>query len=80
MARVGCVDCSGTGFRGRLAVYDLIDVTPAMGHALAQGSGEADLVAMIGPEADQGLLRSGARWVAQGETTLGEVLRATGGS
>ena len=80
MKAVGCSECSGTGFRGRLAVYDLINFTPAMAHAIAQGGGEAGLNQMLGPQADQGLLRSGAQWVARGQTTLGEVLRSTGGA
>ena len=77
MKPVGCPQCSGTGFRGRLAVYDLFDVTPEMAHAVATGAGESQLLAMSG-SADGGLMASGAHWVAEGETTLGEVIRGAG--
>ena len=78
MKPVGCPQCSGTGFRGRLAVYDLFDVTPEMAHAVSTGAGEAQLLAMSS-SADGGLMASGAHWVAEGETTLGEVIRGAGG-
>lgn len=78
MKSVGCPQCSGTGFRGRLAVYDLFDVTPEMAHAVSTGAGEAQLLAMSS-SADGGLMASGAHWVAEGETTLGEVIRGAGG-
>lgn len=80
MTATGCEHCSGTGFRGRLAVYDLIEFTTDMGHRLAAGQSEAQLLEAAGPQAAQGLLHSGAHWVAAGETTLAEVLRATGSS
>jgi general secretion pathway protein E len=74
----GCAHCSGTGFRGRLAVYDLIEFTTELGHRLAAGQSEAQLLEAAGPQAAHGLLFSGAQWIAAGETTLAEVLRATG--
>jgi general secretion pathway protein E len=74
----GCAHCSNTGFRGRLAVYDLIEFTTDLGHRLAAGQSEAQLLEAAGPQASSGLLYSGAEWIAAGETTLAEVLRATG--
>ena len=75
---IGCSHCSGTGYYGRRAIYDLIEVTPEVGHRIALGEGESQLLAALGPQVDQGLLRSGVVMAANGETTLGEVLRATG--
>jgi general secretion pathway protein E len=78
MKPVGCTHCANTGFRGRLAVYDLIEFTTDLGHRLAAGQSEAQLLEAAGPLASSGLLHSGAQWIAAGETTLAEVLRATG--
>jgi general secretion pathway protein E len=81
MQPIGCPHCSGTGFRGRLAVYDLFDLTPEMAHAIATGATEAQLLAMstsANPGQQPGLMASGAHWVAEGETTLGEVIRGAG--
>ena len=76
---VGCPHCSGTGFWGRIAVYDMIDITPDMGHRIAAGDGESALLQMLGRQQDDGLLRSGVEMVVRGATTLGEVLRSTAG-
>lgn len=77
---VGCVHCSGTGFFGRLAIYDLIEITQDLAHRIAVGQSEAELLDSIGPFADQGLLRSGIAMVAAGQTTLAEVMRTTAGA
>lgn len=77
---VGCTHCSGTGFFGRLAIYDLIEITPDLAHRIAVGETEAQLLNSIGPFADQGLLKSGIAMVAAGQTTLAEVIRATAGA
>lgn len=80
MKAVGCPHCNQTGFHGRLAVYDLIELNAELGHLIAQGAGESQLLAMLGAHADQGLLRSGVELIAGGETTLHEVIRATAGA
>lgn len=77
---VGCAHCSGTGFFGRLAIYDLIEITPDLAHRIAVSQSEAQLLDSIGPFADQGLLRSGIAMVAAGQTTLAEVMRTTAGA
>lgn len=76
---VGCAECSGTGYLGRFAIYDLIEVTPELAHLTAAAAGESDLRAALPESQRDGLLRSGVAWIAQGETSLGEVLRAAGG-
>ena len=81
MRPVGCPQCSSTGFRGRLAVYDLFDLTPEMAHAISTGATEAQLLGMAAAAhtgQPAGLLASGAHWIAEGETTLGEVIRGAG--
>ncbi len=76
---VGCAHCSGTGYWGRMAIYDLIEVGPEMAHRISAGDGELALLRLAGRSADDGLLHSGVELVAEGRTTLGEVLRASGG-
>ncbi|MBB5204482.1 general secretion pathway protein E [Inhella inkyongensis] len=73
----GCAHCAGIGFFGRLAIYDMLEVNEQMGHRIAAGDGEAALLAATGRSRDDGLLRSGVRQVAEGRTTLAEVLRAS---
>ena len=47
---------------------------------IATGAIESALLNRIGPQAHAGLLRSGMQLVAEGRTTLAEVLRATAGA
>ena len=77
---VGCSHCSGTGYFGRFAIYDLIEVSREMAHAITQNVSEAQLLALVGQAEESGLLHSGVDHVAHGNTTLAEVLRATGGA
>ena len=71
----GCPACAGSGYRGRLGVFEVLEVSPAIRRAI--GSGEealADAAAAAGLER----LRDHALAVAaRGETTYEEVLRAT---
>jgi len=71
----GCPACAGSGYRGRLGVFEVLEVSPAIRRAI--GSGEE---ALAGAAAAAGLerLRDHALAVAaRGETTYEEVLRAT---
>lgn len=77
---VGCEACSGTGYLGRSAIYDLVELTPELAHCVASGASEAEILRTAGPTAADGLLRSGTDMVAAGETTMSEVIRATAGA
>jgi len=77
---VGCAHCAHTGYFGRQAIYDLIELNPEFGHQIAQGASETQLLSLLGPLAGQGLLRSGVAQIATGHTTLSEVIRATAGA
>lgn len=78
MQPVGCPNCSGTGYRGRIAIYDLIPLDTAMSSLIAQRAGEADLLRHLGRAKDNGLQLSGMEHVASGTTTLAELVRAAG--
>ena len=70
----GCAQCDGSGFRGRIAVYDLIAVTPALEELIANGAGEAALTQTARRHAP-GLLEDGVIKIRQGLTTASEVAR-----
>ena len=74
---VGCLDCRMTGFKGRQGLYELLHVSPALRQALHP---QVDMAGMRRVAAREGLrpLRvSGMMKVAEGVTTLEEVLRNT---
>ena len=74
---VGCVDCRMTGFRGRMGLYELLSVTDKFKNELTK---EPSISAMRRQAVNDGMrpLRlAGALRVAEGLTTLEEVLSAT---
>jgi general secretion pathway protein E len=74
---VGCVDCRMTGFRGRMGLYELLSVTDKFKNELTR---EPSISAMRRQAVNDGMrpLRlAGALRVAEGLTTLEEVLSAT---
>ena len=74
---LGCVVCRMTGFRGRLGLYELLSVTEAFKKKVTH---EPDMQALRHQALSDGMrpLRlAGALKVAEGLTTLEEVLAAT---
>jgi general secretion pathway protein E len=74
---VGCVECRMTGFRGRLGLYELLSVTEAF---KAKVTKDPDMLALRRQALSDGMrpLRlAGALKVAEGLTTMEEVLAAT---
>lgn len=71
---VGCLECRNTGFRGRAGLYELLTVSEGVKSSLG------DLAALRRQAVQEGLrpLRlAGAMKVAEGATTIEEVLRST---
>ncbi|HXC25162.1 MAG TPA: GspE/PulE family protein [Gemmatimonadaceae bacterium] len=73
----GCASCRGTGFRGRIGVFELIRLTREMRDAITQGA-TADQLADLARRAGTRSMRDdGDTKVQAGVTTVEEVLRAT---
>ena len=71
---VGCPACRGDGHRGRTALYEVVEVDPAMQVLVHDGASEADLTAHA-RLTSRSLLQDGAEKIAAGETTVQEVAR-----
>ncbi len=72
---VGCVDCSNTGYRGRIGVYELLEFDEPMADALRRGdSGGYAEAARARPEY-RPLVSVALQYASAGLTTLGEVQR-----
>lgn len=77
-AGAGCVACRGTGYLGRLGIFEILDFTPAMRQCvLTQGSAEA-IVALARKEGLRSLRECALDRLAAGQTTFEEVVRVTG--
>lgn len=74
----GCDACENTGFRGRLGVFDILEVDDTLRAAIDQGGSETDLRTAIG--ARPSLMAAALERVARHETSLAEVRRVLGES
>ena len=70
----GCEACGGTGYLGRLGVYELMEVDDEVRRLIHENAREASIEA-YGFRASDTLLRNGARQVLAGRTSSAEVLR-----
>ena len=74
---VGCIECRMTGFRGRAGLYELLTVTDAARAAIHPVTDAARLRQQALADGLRPLRLAGAMKVAEGLTTVDEVLRAT---
>ncbi|TML25638.1 MAG: type II/IV secretion system protein, partial [Actinobacteria bacterium] len=73
-----CARCGGTGYRGRIGLFEIMPVTHAVREAILQ-RGSADTIAAVAEaEGMRRLREDGMDKVAQGVTSLAEVTRVTG--
>jgi len=74
---VGCVDCRMTGFRGRMGLYELMTVTESFKDKVNRSPSNDALRRQAVTDGMRPLRLAGALRVAEGLTTLEEVLTAT---
>jgi general secretion pathway protein E len=74
---VGCVDCRMTGYLGRMGLYELLSVTEAFKEQVTQEPGILPLKKQGIADGMRPLRLAGALRVAEGLTTMEEVLSAT---
>jgi len=73
----GCEACNSTGYKGRLAIYEVMPITKSIKELILQGATTAELrkeAVRLGMDT---LRVSGLKKVTQGITTVEEVLRVT---
>ncbi len=73
----GCDACKGTGYSGRIAIYEMAAISDALRNLIHDGKGLPALRRQARKEGMRSLRQDGARHVAAGITTVDEVLRVT---
>jgi type II secretory ATPase GspE/PulE/Tfp pilus assembly ATPase PilB-like protein len=74
---VGCDSCSGTGYIGRVGIFEFLQVTPEICELIVERS-DASAIRNMALKQEMHLLREdGWQKVCNGVTALGEVLRVT---
>ena len=72
----GCPACGGTGYLGRLPIFEFLDVDSEISEKIVLGEPESKIRAAARAKGYGGLLESGVGKVLQGLTTAEEVLEA----
>ncbi len=73
----GCERCKGTGYKGRVGIYQVMPISEATQRLIMSGAGEMDLSEQAAREGVKNLRESGLLKVKQGLTSLDEVLSTT---
>jgi len=71
----GCRECNGTGYRGRVAIHEMMVGTPTVKSAIKQGKSAEELRSLAIDEGMATLKMDGIQKVFQGLTDLDQVLR-----
>ncbi len=71
----GCLECRNTGYFGRIGIYEMLTVTPALRKQIRPECDVAALRIQSLKDGMQPLRLSGARKVAAGLTTIEEILK-----
>ena len=72
---VGCSACAQTGYRGRLALAELMPMTEEVERMIIEGGSVEDIHRLAVSQGMVALRQAGLRKAIDGETTLEEVLR-----
>lgn len=75
---VGCAQCSGTGYKGRIGVHEVLTVSPELRHALTAPGLSDQAVRQHAPAGFRSLQQDALLKFWRGETSLSEVVALAG--
>ncbi len=73
----GCLTCSNTGYKGRLALYEVMPISDRLKDLILQGASATELKDAAVEEGMSTLRMSGIEKIRQGMTSIEEVMRVT---
>ena len=73
----GCERCNGTGYKGRVGLYEVMEVTDELRELILVGASAMELRRKAVEEGMISLRRSGLQKIQEGVTTVEEVVRET---
>ena len=77
---VGCPECYGFGFKGRLGLYEMVSVDHDLHDAILRRASAQEMRDMASKRGARTLREDGIAKAWRGETSLDEIFRVTGGS
>ena len=73
----GCSQCGQTGFRGRIGVYELMEITPEISRLVMRRANSQELLEAAMAEGMTTMRQDGVSKAMRGATTLEEVVQLT---
>jgi type IV pilus assembly protein PilB len=71
----GCNVCSGSGYQGRTALFEIIEVTPEMQELMLHSPSAREIEALARKQGSRPMFEDGIAKVKHGTTTIAEVMR-----
>jgi type IV pilus assembly protein PilB len=75
LGKEDCLECGGAGYKGRIGIYEIMQMSPALKRIIATGGTAEELEKQAIVEGMNTLVMSGNKQVVKGVTTLQEVHR-----
>jgi type IV pilus assembly protein PilB len=79
MRGTGCDACSGTGYKGRAGLYEVMALTPELRRMILRAASVADIQEQAVKDGMLTLRMDGMKKIERGVTTLEEVVKETAG-
>jgi type II secretory ATPase GspE/PulE/Tfp pilus assembly ATPase PilB-like protein len=73
----GCDRCGGEGYKGRVGIYEVLEVTEAIQKAILANSTANEIEKVAKSEGMYDMMTDGIIKAIQGTTTIEEILRVT---
>lgn len=73
----GCEECSQTGYKGRIAVYEILPITKAIKEMVCKNFSESEIEKLAIQEGMITLKEDGTEYVLNGITSIDELIRIT---
>lgn len=73
----GCEKCDGTGYRGRIGVYEILEMTPALKRIISKGGGAEEIKEQALTEGMHTLRMSATEYVLDGTTSVSEMIKVS---
>jgi type IV pilus assembly protein PilB len=73
----GCPKCDGSGYKGRVGLYEVMEITPKIREMIIEGKSALEISRQAQKEGMRTLRQMGILKVLKGETTPEEVMRVT---
>ena len=73
----GCVTCNGTGFSGRIAIFEMLEISKEIRRLILKGASTIDIQEQAEREGMKTLRKAGLELAINGTTTIEQIIAAT---